>query len=87
VSKKRKQNGKRRQQERDPWINRWVRKSEMRAHPTQVVDWNTDEVIHEFESVYTTLGRAGDRAGEEWLWCYVDELAFELPGDPSPSHP
>jgi hypothetical protein len=25
--------------------------------------------------------------GEEWLWCYVDELAFELPGDPSPSHP
>jgi hypothetical protein len=26
--------------------------------------------------------------GEEWHWCYVDEVAFELPADaPSPSHP
>ena len=26
--------------------------------------------------------------GEEWIWCYIDEVAFELdqPG-PSPSHP
>jgi hypothetical protein len=26
--------------------------------------------------------------GEDWLWCYVDELMFEVPGrSPSPSHP
>ena len=26
--------------------------------------------------------------GEDWFWCYVDELAFELPGGAgSPSHP
>jgi hypothetical protein len=26
--------------------------------------------------------------GEDWYWCYADELAFELPGTgPSPSHP
>ena len=26
--------------------------------------------------------------GEDWWWCYVDELAFEVPGAaPSPSHP
>jgi len=26
--------------------------------------------------------------GEDWLWCYVDEVAFELPSmTPSPSHP
>ena len=26
--------------------------------------------------------------GEEWYWCYVDELGFELEGaPPSPSHP
>jgi hypothetical protein len=26
--------------------------------------------------------------GEDWYWCYVDEIAFELPGrGPSPSHP
>jgi uncharacterized UBP type Zn finger protein len=26
--------------------------------------------------------------GEEWLWCYVDEVAFEVASDvPSPSHP
>lgn len=25
--------------------------------------------------------------GEDWYWCYVDEVAFELEGDgPSPSH-
>ncbi len=25
--------------------------------------------------------------GEEWLWCYVDEVAFVLPADgPSPAH-
>jgi hypothetical protein len=25
---------------------------------------------------------------EEWIWCYIDELAFELEGQPpSPSHP
>jgi uncharacterized UBP type Zn finger protein len=25
--------------------------------------------------------------GEDWYWCYVDELAFELDGEgPSPSH-
>jgi hypothetical protein len=69
VSKKRKQNGKRCRRERDPWINRWVRQSDMRAHPTQVMDLNFEDVIHEYDSVYTTLGRAGDRAGEEWLWC------------------
>lgn len=26
--------------------------------------------------------------GEDWLWCYVDEVAFEIDGlDGSPSHP
>ena len=26
--------------------------------------------------------------GEEWFWCYPDQLAFELPtADPAPSHP
>ena len=26
--------------------------------------------------------------GEEWYWCYLDEVAFELDQDgPSPSHP
>ena len=26
--------------------------------------------------------------GEEWWWCYADELFFEVPGaPPSPSHP
>ena len=26
--------------------------------------------------------------GEDWYWCYIDEVAFELPADgPSPSHP
>jgi hypothetical protein len=26
--------------------------------------------------------------GQDWYWCYVDELAMEVPGDrPSPSHP
>jgi hypothetical protein len=26
--------------------------------------------------------------GEEWFWCYVDELAFELEdAPPAPSHP
>ncbi|MGH9012584.1 MAG: UBP-type zinc finger domain-containing protein [Acidimicrobiia bacterium] len=26
--------------------------------------------------------------GEEWYWCYVDELAFEVDGaPPAPSHP
>jgi ubiquitin-hydrolase Zn-finger-containing protein len=26
--------------------------------------------------------------GEDWYWCYVDQLAFELAGDAgSPSHP
>ena len=26
--------------------------------------------------------------GEDWYWCYVDDLAFELEGEaPSPSHP
>ena len=26
--------------------------------------------------------------GEEWFWCYVDGLAFEVPGErPSPAHP
>ncbi len=26
--------------------------------------------------------------GEDWFWCYVDELAFEVAGaGPSPSHP
>ena len=26
--------------------------------------------------------------GEDWWWCYVDELVFEVPGAaPSPSHP
>jgi Zn-finger in ubiquitin-hydrolases and other protein len=26
--------------------------------------------------------------GEDWWWCYIDELAFELEGaPPSPSHP
>ena len=26
--------------------------------------------------------------GEEWFFCYVDDLAFEVPGrPPSPSHP
>ncbi len=25
--------------------------------------------------------------GEDWFWCYIDEIAFELPGSgPSPSH-
>lgn len=26
--------------------------------------------------------------GEEWFWCYPENIAFEIPGaDPSPSHP
>ena len=25
--------------------------------------------------------------GEEWWWCYVDEVAFEVDGAPSFSHP
>lgn len=26
--------------------------------------------------------------GEDWYWCFVDEVDFEVPGDaPSPSHP
>ena len=26
--------------------------------------------------------------GEDWWWCYVDEVAFEVDGaPPSPSHP
>lgn len=25
--------------------------------------------------------------GEEWFWCYVDEVAFEVDGPPSPAHP
>lgn len=25
--------------------------------------------------------------GEEWFWCYPDELAFELDVPPGPSHP
>ena len=26
--------------------------------------------------------------GEEWVWCYADELMFEVPGRaPSPAHP
>jgi hypothetical protein len=26
--------------------------------------------------------------GEEWWWCYVDQLAFEIPDSPpAPSHP
>jgi hypothetical protein len=26
--------------------------------------------------------------GEDWLWCYVDELMFEVAGqEPSPAHP
>jgi hypothetical protein len=25
--------------------------------------------------------------GEEWFWCYVDDVAFELPVPPGPSHP
>jgi uncharacterized UBP type Zn finger protein len=26
--------------------------------------------------------------GEEWFWCYADEVGFELPADaPSPAHP
>jgi hypothetical protein len=25
--------------------------------------------------------------GEEWWWCYVDEVAFEIPGAPSHAHP
>lgn len=25
--------------------------------------------------------------GQDWWWCYADELAFEVPGaDPAPSH-
>jgi len=24
--------------------------------------------------------------GEDWWWCYVDEVAFELPGAPSYAH-
>jgi len=25
--------------------------------------------------------------GEDWWWCYTDELFFETDGPPSPSHP
>jgi Zn-finger in ubiquitin-hydrolases and other protein len=26
--------------------------------------------------------------GEDWLWCYADEIALEIPSSqPSPSHP
>ena len=25
--------------------------------------------------------------GEEWFWCYLDDVGFELPVPPGPSHP
>lgn len=26
--------------------------------------------------------------GEDWYWCYLDDMAFQIPGQgPSPSHP
>ena len=25
--------------------------------------------------------------GEDWWWCYVDQLGFETDGPPAPSHP
>ena len=25
--------------------------------------------------------------GEDWFWCYADEVAFELDDPPGPSHP
>lgn len=25
--------------------------------------------------------------GEDWYWCYVDDVAFEIDDSPSPSHP
>jgi len=25
--------------------------------------------------------------GEDWYWCYADEVALEIPGPPGPSHP
>jgi uncharacterized UBP type Zn finger protein len=25
--------------------------------------------------------------GQDWLWCYIDEVTFLIEGEPSPSHP
>jgi hypothetical protein len=44
-------------------------------HATAHVAASEHHVIQSFEP------------GEDWLWCYADELAFELPSlTPSPSH-
>jgi hypothetical protein len=39
---------------------------------------------------FTTTGHELIRSfepGEDWYWCYVDEVAFELDRPPGPSHP
>jgi hypothetical protein len=45
-------------------------------HATGHFQSTTHPVIRSFEP------------GEDWWWCYVDELPFEIPGaEPAPSHP
>jgi uncharacterized UBP type Zn finger protein len=45
-------------------------------HATHHYDETTHPLIQSYEP------------GEDWLWCYVDELMFEVAGQgPSPSHP
>jgi hypothetical protein len=38
------------------------------------------------QSRYGALGRWSETR-REWFWCYPDQLLFELPAGPAPSHP
>jgi len=45
-------------------------------HATEHYRVTTDPVVRSFEP------------GEDWFWCYADEVMFELEGaPPAPSHP
>ena len=73
---------------RDEWINRWARRSDLDLPPVQVWDWETDTVMGEFDQVPTVLARAGAQAGEKWLWCLhccrffqAKHLRFDLVGN------
>ena len=50
--------------------------SSKNKHARAHYDATTHPIIQSFEP------------GEDWYWCYVDELFFEVDGEaPSPSHP
>ncbi len=44
-------------------------------HATKHFHTTTHPLIQSFEP------------GEDWIWCYVEEVAFEIPGLPGYSHP